>query len=118
MPAASCRENSNCPTRLFLKAILLDGTQTAEQYLELMSQRPPSRESWGGESELHIMAMVWKCRICTLLLRQDPVEGSQVRLLVGPLGTTGHIHTLLFNGTHYDLAILTREQMVALGLRP
>ena len=100
------------------KAILLDGAQTAKQYLELMSQSPPSPESWGGESELHMMAMLWKCRICTLLLRQDPVEGSQVRLLAGPLGTTGHIHTLLFNGTHYDLVILTEEQFNALGLSP
>ena len=100
------------------KAILLDGTQTAEQYLELMSQSPPSQESWGGESELHIMAILWKCRICTLLSRQDPVEGSQVRLLTGPLGTTGHIHTLLFNGSHYDFVILTQEQMTLLGLLP
>ena len=100
------------------KAILLDGTQTAEQYLELMSQSPPSRESWGGESELHMMAILWKCRICTLLSRQDPLEGSQVRLLTGPLGTTGHIHTLLFNGSHYDFVILTQEQMTLLGLLP
>ena len=99
-------------------AILLDGTQTAEQYLELMSQSPPSRESWGGESELHMMAKFWKCRICTLLSRQDPLEGSQVRLLTGPLGTTGHIHTLLFNGSHYDFVILTQEQMTLLGLLP
>ena len=63
------------------------------------------------------MAILWKCRICTLLLREDPVEGSQVRLLTGPLGTTRHVHTLLFNGTHYDLVILTQEQEIALGLR-
>ena len=100
------------------KAILLDGAQTAKQYLELMSQSPPSPESWGGESELHMMSILWKCRICALLFRQDPVEGSQVRLLTGPLGTTGHIHTLLFDGRHYDLVILTREQVTALGLQP
>ena len=92
------------------KAILLDGAQTAEQYLQLMPQSPPSPESWGGESELHMMAILWKCRICTLFFRQDPVEDSQVRLLAGPLGTTGHIHTLLFNGSHYDLVILTQVQ--------
>ena len=100
------------------KAILLEGTQTPEQYLELMCQSPPSQESWGGEAELHVMAMFWKCRICTLLFRQDPTEGSQVRLLTGPLGTTGHVHTLLFNGTHYDLVTLTPEQMILLGLHP
>ena len=98
--------------------MLLDGTQTAEQYVELMSQSPPSPASWGGESELHMMAILWKCRICTLLFRKDPVEGSQMRLLTGPLGTTGHIHTLLFNGSHYDLVILTQEQMLLLGLLP
>ena len=97
-------------------AILLDGTQTAEQYLEFMSQSPPSRQAWGGESELHMLALVRKCRICTLLFREDPEEGSQVRLLTGPLGTTGHIHTLLWNGSHYDLVILTGEQMRLLGL--
>ena len=43
-------------------AILLDGTQTAEQYLEFMSQSPPSRQAWGGESELHMLALVWKCQ--------------------------------------------------------
>ena len=64
------------------------------------------------------MAMIWKCRICTLLLRNDPAEGWQVRLLTGPLGTTGRIHTLLFNGTHYDLATLTPEQLILLGLQP
>ena len=100
------------------KAILLDGAQTAEQYLELMSQNPPSRESWGGESELHMMANLWKCRMCTLRFRQDPVEGSQARLLTGPLGTTGRIHTLLFNGSHYDLVILTPEQEDFSGLLP
>ena len=100
------------------KAILLEGTQTAEEYLKLMSQSPPSPASWGGESELYMMAIIYECRICTLLFRQDPVEGSQVRLLTGPLGTTGHIHTLLFNGSHYDLVILEREQMISLGLCP
>ena len=35
----------------------------------------------------------------------------QVRLLWGPLGTTGPTHTLLFNGTHYDLVIMTEDQM-------
>ena len=99
------------------KAILLDGTQTAEQYLELMSQSPPSRESCGGESELHFLAIHWQCRICTLLSRKDPVEGSQVRRLTGPLGTTGPIHTLLFTGSHYDLVTLTQEQEDLLGLR-
>ena len=100
------------------KTILLDGEQTAEQYLELMSQSEPRPESWGGESELHAMAILWKCRICTLLLRSDPAEGFQVRLLTGPLGTTGHMHTLLFNGTHYDVAILSPEQLILLGLQP
>ena len=99
------------------KAILLEGTQTAEEYLKLMSQSPPSPASWGGESELYMMAMLWKLRICTLLSREDPVEGLQARLLAGPLGTTGHIHTLLFNGSHYDLVILKEEQEIALGLR-
>ena len=96
----------------------MDGGQTAEAYLERMSQSQPRRESWGGEAELHVMARLWRCRICILLFRRDPVEGSQVRLLTGPLGTVGHIHTLLFNGSHYDLVILTQEQMLLLGLHP
>ena len=100
------------------RAILLDGTQTAEQYVELMSQSPPSRATWGGESELYVMAAIMKCRLCTLLYRDDPVEGSQVRLLTGPLGKSGHIHTLLFNGTHYDTVILTPQQLELLGLPP
>ena len=100
------------------RAILLDGTLTVAQYLELMSKNSQNRESWGGESELHMMAILWKCRMCTLLFRQDPVEDSQVRLLACPLGTTGHIHALLFNGNHYDLVILTQKQLILLGLPP
>ena len=46
------------------RTILLDGTQTAEQYMELMSQSPPSRETWGGESELYVMAIQWRVRRC------------------------------------------------------
>ena len=92
------------------KAILLDGEQTIEKYLELISQGQHSRESWGGESELHAMVILWKCVICTLLLRTDPVDGSQMRLVTAPLGMRGPIHTLLFNGTHYDLVILTQDQ--------
>ena len=106
------------PSVLDARTILLDGEQTAEEYLRLMSQKQPSRESWGGESELHVMARLWGCRICILLLREDPAEGSQVRLLTGPLGTVGHIHTLLFNGSHYDFVILTKEQLIMLGLLP
>ena len=106
------------PSVLDARTILLDGEQTAEEYLRLMSQPHPSPESWGGESELHAMARLWGCRICILLLREDPAEGSQVRLLTGPLGTVGHIHTLLFNGSHYDLVILTKEQLIMLGLLP
>ena len=104
------------PSVLDTRTILLDGEQTAEEYLKLMSEPRPRRESWGGESELHAMARLWGCRICTLLFRKDPAEGSQVRLLTGPLGTAGHIHTLLFNGSHYDLVILTKEQLILLGL--
>ena len=62
--------------------------------------------------------VVKDCVICTLLLRSDPAEGWQVRLLTGPLGTTGPIYTVLFNGTHYDTTILTPEQLILLGLPP
>ena len=99
-----------------VRDILLDGGQTAEEYLALMSQNNPGPEAWGGERELHVLATLWHCRICTLLFCQDPREGPQTRLLWGPLGTAGDIHTLLFNGTHYDVVTLTQEQLVMLGL--
>ena len=89
-----------------------------EEYLALMSQENPGPEAWGGESELHVLATHWRCRICTMLFRIDPLEGSQTRLLWGPLGTVGRIHTLLFNGTHYDFVELTPEQLTMLGLSP
>ena len=98
--------------------ILLDGGQTAEEYLALMSQNNPRPTAWGGERELHVLTTLWRCRICTLLLRNDPREGPQTRLLWGPVGTVGEIHTLLFNGGHYDLVKLTQEQLVMLGLLP
>ena len=103
---------------LSARDILLDGGQTAEEYLELMAQKDPGPEAWGGERELHMLATRWGCRICTLLFRSDPREGPQTRLLWGPLGTVGHIHTLLFNGTHYDLLTWTEEHLIMLGLRP
>ena len=89
-----------------------------EQYLAHMSQENPEPEAWGGERELHVLAMLWECRICTMLCRNDPREGPQTRLLWGPLGKAGKVHTLLFNGTHYDLVELTPEQLTMLGLSP
>ena len=100
------------------REVLLEGTQTVEEYLALMSQENPGPEAWGGESELHVLATMWKCRICTMLERTDPREGLQTRLLWGPLGTGGPIHTMLFNGTHYDLVGLTPEQLTILNLNP
>ncbi len=100
------------------KGILLECGQTVDQYLALMTQTNPGRAAWGGEGELHMLATMWECRICTLLFRTDPREGPQTRLLWGPLGTVGNIHTLLFNGTHYDLVRLTPEQLAMLGLVP
>ena len=56
-------------------------------------------------------------RICTFVFREDRREVPQIRLLWGPLGTTGgRLHTLLFNGTHYDVVTLTQEQLDMLGL--
>ena len=69
------------------------------------------------ERELQVIATDSQCRICTFCCRNHPVEGLQTRLLWGPLGTTGDFHTLLWNGTHYDLLTLTREQLNMLGLR-
>ena len=83
-----------------------------------MSQNNPRPEAWGAERELHVLETLWRCRICTLLLRNDLGEGPQTRLLWGPLGTVGEIHTLLFNGGLYDLVKLTQEQLVMLGLLP
>ncbi len=103
---------------LSARYILLDGEQTAEEYLELMDQENPGPEAWGGERELHVLATHWGCRICTLLIRIHPREGPQTRLLWGPLGTAGHIHTLLFNGVHCDLLTLTEDQLTMLGLLP
>ena len=97
---------------------MLDGPQTAEEYLALMYQNDPRPEAWGGERELHALATFWGCRMCTLLFRNDPREGPQTRLLWGPLGTVGEIHTLIFNGCHYDMVKLAQEQLVMLGLLP
>ena len=83
-----------------------------------MSQEEPGPEAWGGEGELRVLATFWGIRSCTLLFRNDPCEGPQTRLLWGPLGTRGRIHTLLFNGTHYDLVELMQDQLVTLGLVP
>ena len=96
----------------------MDGGQTAEEYLAPMSQNNRRPEAWGGERELHALATLWGCRICTLLLRSDPREGPQTRFLWGLLGTVGEIHTLLFNGGHYELMKLMQEQLVMLGLLP
>ena len=103
---------------LSARHILLGGGQTAEEYLELMDQENPGPEAWGGERELHVLATHWGCRICTLLIRIHPREGPQTRLLWGPLGTGGGLHTLLFNGDHYDILTLTEEQLIILGLHP
>ena len=98
--------------------IMLDGGETAEEHLALMYQSNPLPESWGVERELYDLATLWRCRMCTLLLCSDPREGPQTRLLWGPLGTVGEIHTLLCNGGHYVLVKLSQEQLAMLGLLP
>ena len=92
---------------------MLDSGETAEEYLALMSQNNPRPEAC-----LHALATLWRCRICTLLLRSCPREGPQTRRLWGPLGTVGEIHTLLFNGGDYGVVKLTQEQLVMLRLLP
>ena len=83
-----------------------------------MHQNNP-RPDAGGERELHVLATLWRCRICTLLFRNDPRGGPQTRFFCGgPLGTVGEIHTLLSNGGSHDLVKLTQEQLVILGLLP
>ena len=47
------------------RGIMLDGGETAEEYLALMSQNSPRPDAWGGERELHVLATLYNCRICT-----------------------------------------------------
>ena len=68
------------------RGIMLDCGETAEEYLALMYQNNPRPEAWGRERELHVLATLWRCRICTLLLRTDPRDGSADAPLVGPMG--------------------------------
>ena len=100
-----------------VRRILLEEGQTPEDYLALMSTENPGREAWGGEGELYLLALRYKCRVCTLISRALPQGGRQARLLWGPLATDGEIIALLYNGTHYDALILDPGQLEMLGLR-
>ena len=88
-----------------------------ESYLDLMSKEDnPDRAAWGGEKEIFAIAMAWKCRICVMIHRTDKQEGSEVRVVQGPVGDGQEVYCLLYNGTHYDLLLLTHEQLHVLGL--
>ena len=97
--------------------LILDAGQTVESYLDLMSKEDnPDRAAWGGEKEIFAIAMAWKCRICVMIHRTDKQEGSEVRVVQGPVGDGQEVYCLLYNGTHYDLLLLTHEQLHMLGL--
>eukprot|EP00974_Lingulodinium_polyedra_P096893 9391051-Lingulodinium_polyedra.AAC.1 len=43
------------------RGIMLECGQTAEEYLELMYQRNPGPEAWGGERGLRVLGTFWGC---------------------------------------------------------